>query len=75
MKNMNKEVCERYLDIFNKTAGTKLKLSGRNGYYCIDAIVSEAGACKQVFGGATLKECKDFAVSIVGLWEMIERIE
>lgn len=69
---MNKQMCEHYLNVFNHLAGTKLRLQGRNGYYCIDALVSDTGACVNIFGGATLKECKDFAVSIVTLMNLMK---
>ena len=68
----SKEICNHYLNVYNKMAGTNLKLSGRNGYYVIEAVVSDTGACELILL-STLKGCKDFAVAICSLQHLKER--
>ena len=61
----NKSICLHYLNCIN-AKGYNLELSSRNGYYFINQVY-EHGASHTVFGGATLRECKEWAVSVLDL--------
>lgn len=67
----NKNICEHYLNMISNKTGLELKLSGRNGYYCIDQEL-KTGACNTILCGATLAQCKEWAVSV---FELMHRIE
>lgn len=67
----NKAICENYLKLINERCGCNLKLSKRYGYYVIENEL-ESTATETILTGATLAQCKDWAVSVYSFTYIIK---